>query len=173
VTFLCDDLSDRKLTFEIPSYTLKKKLSNEIKIRYSGKSVFSNFLRGSTQFEIEKGREFPQGQFQKGERGTQHKGVEITPTRANFSTTTRLKEQYVSPCEVLGFQSIEPTPVQDFKSQETPDKKKAKRQKPESSEEDCSERRVTTRSTSTVQTDRPEEPKSSKKQRKPRGKTIS
>ena len=61
VGFLCDELSDRKLTFEIPSYTLKKRLSQEIKIRYNGKSVFSNFLRGCTKFEVEKGRDFPQG----------------------------------------------------------------------------------------------------------------
>lgn len=61
--FLCNENSERKKLFEIASYTLKKKLSNEIKIRYAGKAVFSNFLRGSTTFEVEKGRDFPQGQF--------------------------------------------------------------------------------------------------------------
>ena len=103
--------------------------------------------------------------------------MEITPTRANFAATGKNKESYVSPCEVLGFQSIEPTPVQDFKSQETPEKKKSnKRQKVDnSSDADVNERKMTTRSNSTMITEQNEESgrASTRKTRTKKPKTLS
>jgi hypothetical protein len=100
--FVADTESQQRLLLDIPSFTLRKKLSNEVKVVFAGLQVFTNFTRCSNQFEVEKGKSFKQNfkKDQEAEKGTQKRGFEFTPKKGPGPSEFRDLD---SPRNVLGF----------------------------------------------------------------------
>ncbi|CDW88855.1 c transferase [Stylonychia lemnae] len=86
-----DQNSYERLTFQIPSYSLKKALSKEVTRVYMGAGVFTEFQRNSTDTIVKKSKSFRQTQFLRENVPTEEKESQST---IEIPDDEEMKEEY-------------------------------------------------------------------------------